>query len=77
MRPEVTVEYHRTHALRTLTALTSREDDDPPPRPGGVPMRLGSGWLQPDPAVVISFQRLFTLRFARFIVSANPNHAAN
>lgn len=49
MRPDIVVEYRRTHPPRTLVALKSRNDDDPPPRPGGVPMRLRSGWSQPDP----------------------------
>lgn len=37
--PDVVVEYRRAQPPRFLAA-TKLRDDDPPPRPGGVPMRL-------------------------------------
>jgi hypothetical protein len=48
--PDVVVEFRRTrtHPPRLLASPKSRNDDDPPPRPGGVPMRLRSAWIQLD-----------------------------
>lgn len=48
--PDVVVEFRRarTHPPQLFASPRSRNDDDPPPRPGGVPMRLRSGWIQPD-----------------------------
>jgi hypothetical protein len=40
MRPDVVVEYRRTHPPRIFGSLGPRNDDNSPPRPGGVPMRL-------------------------------------
>jgi hypothetical protein len=44
--PDVVVEYRKRPAL--VAPFKPRNDDDPPPRPGGVPMRLRSGLRRPD-----------------------------
>jgi hypothetical protein len=45
--PDVVVEYRKPR-LALVAAFKPRDDDDPPPRPGGVPMRLRSGRSWPD-----------------------------
>jgi hypothetical protein len=45
---DVVVEYRKTLPTPVPAARIPRDDDDPPPRPGGVPMRLRSGRSWPD-----------------------------
>jgi hypothetical protein len=44
---DVIVEYRKRPIPVPVTRIP-RDDDDPPPRPGGVPMRLRSGRSWPD-----------------------------
>ena len=38
---DVVVSYLKARPMLVLAAHSPRDDDDPPPRPGGVPMRCG------------------------------------
>ena len=58
--PDVIVEYRKTRAMPAAMTRLPRNDDDPPPRPGGVPMRLRSGRSRPDPQGI--HQRKGTIR---------------
>lgn len=58
--PDVIVEYRKARAMPVPATRLPRDDDDPPPRPGGVPMRLRSGRSRPDPQGI--HQRKGTIR---------------
>lgn len=42
------VDYRRIRHAHSSKPFIPNNDDDPPPRPGGVPLRLRSGHSRPD-----------------------------